>query len=331
MVKTVTEEYAELYHYTTAEGLLGIMKSQCLRATNIAFLNDAEERIGYLNKRMPYVIERSVRSVVNSFWDDPKTRGVIEQSGGKENSIRSLSDQLIAAIKDHLISFDEPYVVSFCATKDVNIARDGLLSQWRGYGVDGGYAIVFDTSGLESLLVEENKKHLYLSVYWGDINYYDKANGDKASLDEVYENETMIDKSIANFIRSPRDENALAEIYGPITMLSCFTKHWGFHEEKEVRIVAVRATSEFASEARELGENRPEKCVHHLSRNGVLVPYVNLFEELTLPTSLKLPIKSIIVGPHPEKLKRKQAIEILLKQCGMSAEVTVSDIPYIPR
>jgi hypothetical protein len=32
-----------LYHYTTAAGLMGIVQSRTLRATNAEFLNDAQE------------------------------------------------------------------------------------------------------------------------------------------------------------------------------------------------------------------------------------------------------------------------------------------------
>jgi len=45
----------------------------------------------------------------------------------------------------------------------------------------------------------------------------------------------------------------------------------------------------------------------------------------------KLPIKSIIVGPHPDKIKRKKAVELLLGQHGISAEVMISEIPYLSR
>lgn len=65
MAKTVTEDYAELYHYTTAEGLHGIITSQHLRATNIAFLNDSEERLRYFVRRMPLLIERAVQQAIN--------------------------------------------------------------------------------------------------------------------------------------------------------------------------------------------------------------------------------------------------------------------------
>lgn len=46
--KTVYEEYSELMHYTTADGLMGIVTSKTLWATHARFLNDSEEVIGFL-------------------------------------------------------------------------------------------------------------------------------------------------------------------------------------------------------------------------------------------------------------------------------------------
>jgi hypothetical protein len=39
----VQDFYQELFHYTSAAGLVGIIESQRLRATHAGFLNDASE------------------------------------------------------------------------------------------------------------------------------------------------------------------------------------------------------------------------------------------------------------------------------------------------
>jgi len=64
-------------------------------------------------------------------------------------------------------------------------------------------------------------------------------------------------------------------------------------------------------------------------RSCTAVPYINLFEGLTCPPAKRLPIKRILIGPHPEKEKRKMEIQILLNQLGIRAEVSVSEIPYL--
>jgi hypothetical protein len=48
-------------------------------------------------------------------------------------------------------------LTSFCGVANSVISESGLLSQWRGYGIDGGYAIVFDTKALKALVAQEKE------------------------------------------------------------------------------------------------------------------------------------------------------------------------------
>lgn len=63
----------------------------------------------------------------------------------------------------------------------------------------------------------------------------------------------------------------------------------------------------------------------NMARDGVTVPYIRLFEAQGLKT---FPIKRVIVGPHPNKIERKRAVEILLSNNGISADVIASDTSY---
>lgn len=331
MAKTVAEEYAELYHYTNAEGLHGIITEQYLRATNIAFLNDAEERIYYFEKRMPLVLDRAIRSVYDDQSKLPEYQERIEQKGGYEKVVTDLKNNLVTKIREVSCSINEPYVTSFCTTKDINVARDGLLSQWRAYGADGGYAIIFNTNDLEILLKEEVEKYMYLSSLLGDINYHGGKGSDELMHDEFQKSEILLRNIIENFLKSKEDKN-LAEIETVINQLACLTKHCGFHEEREVRIVAIRGTETFVKRLRDGGVTQPVRSVHHHPRNGALVPYIRLFEGITSPLDKKLPIKAVIIGPHPDREKRARAVDLLLKQHGIKdAEVRFSEIPYLPR
>lgn len=44
-----------------------------------------------------------------------------------------------------------------------------------------------------------------------------------------------------------------------------------------------------------------------------------------------MPIKEIVVGPHRDKLRRQQAVQMLLEELEIQAEVRVSDIPFLGR
>lgn len=49
----------------------------------------------------------------------------------------------------------------------------GLLSQWRGYGREGRYALVFDTKQLSELLKSEEQQFRYPHLVLADVVYND--------------------------------------------------------------------------------------------------------------------------------------------------------------
>jgi len=105
-----------LYHYTNAQGVLGILQSNRIWATNSRFMNDPTE-IAYAT--------RLVREIMESVWLKEDTR-----------LLRELKDSVSHFINEYENNA-RVYIACFCTQGD-------LLSQWRGYGaVGGGYAIGF--------------------------------------------------------------------------------------------------------------------------------------------------------------------------------------------
>jgi hypothetical protein len=83
--------------------------------------------------------------------------------------------------------------------------------------------------------------------------------------------------------------------------------------------------------AYEKGDRRPRKPILFRAVGGLLIPYIALFGRRVDGRVEKLPISKVVVGPHPDKVRRGKAVQALLKQAQVAAEVTVSDIPYLGR
>lgn len=330
MGKSVVEAHRQLYHYTTAAGLQGIVESQQLRATNISYLNDAEEHTGFFERRLPRLLEKPVRAAVAERASTASGRSNIDKVGGIEKAVEGLTRELVTALRTTTLNFNNPYVTAFCSAVPEHAPDDGLLSQWRGYGLDGGYALVLETDGVQQLLNEESKSFHYQYSVWGDVEYYDQDTSQKAAYPETLVREAIVQEAIRKFLlTNNRDElDALAE---PMTTLPCLHKHRGFREEVEVRIVVLPSNAELFELAQNSGDKRPRKPVEFAMKNGVLVPYIMLFGRQLNGNATKLPISKVIVGPHPDRLKRQKAVELMLEQHEIEAKVTVSDIPYLGR
>lgn len=134
----------------------------------------------------------------------------------------------------------EPYITSFCTTKNKSkqVVEHGLLSQWRGYGRDGGYAIVFDTACFSQLLDEVGEKWGnggYL--FCGDVVY--STDSESKFLKEFEEDLRVISDFSLDCYRGVKKPRNLEIIFSALMKCSCRYKHWGFKEENEVRVIAV--------------------------------------------------------------------------------------------
>lgn len=112
-----------LYHYTSAGGLVGIMSSGVLRASNFSYLNDSTE-IEYGRQLAQDVIRERLKTE-----QAPINRKVLAHV---QKAIEDVGKGI------HF------YLACFCTEPD-------LLSQWRGYGsAKERFCIGFDTEDLPS-------------------------------------------------------------------------------------------------------------------------------------------------------------------------------------
>jgi len=344
MPQSVSDVHHELYHYTTTNGLKGIIENQTLWATHHAHLNDHQEIIHFKN-RLPEIIEPAVEEIIQIGLNAIGLNN--DGTDKKDKSSREAANSIV----DHLYNttfvgrngkppFAEPYFTSFC-TVDQNwkdekrdtVPKHGLLSQWRGYGKNGGYAIVFDTRKIEELLKEENEKwHYQNSIYFCDILYSNVP--DEQILNEFESDENSIKQGVEKFLKALKNgdnSKGFGLLYEAFCKCACRYKHWGFEEELEVRIIAIPASQEVRKSAGNEKNTllKPEKPINHFMRSATLVPHIDLFDKITIPRQKILPIRRIIVGPHPDKEKRRRSVELLLQRNGLDSQVLISEIPYI--
>lgn len=325
MQKT-SEVYEKLYHYTTWDGLLGIIGTKTLWATHYKFLNDYSEIVLFRDKLIsflfPYVHKEYKKLITRCQHIEQK----INQSGGLDQNVQHDTEVLVDA--QYKATGDNIYILSFCGQhKDPKINSNGLLSQWQGYGTGGGFALVFDTQKLEEIAELELGRYEYSAGHMSDLVY---NNDEKKLKEELSEDLSILAdfaKEVFNHMTSNKKEQEV-RIKGYKPFINCITryKHYGFKEENEVRIVVLptiftkKSLKQASSDETTL---KPEKEIKFRYKNEQLIPYIELFNS----ADIDLPIERIIVGPHKEKEIRASTLSLMLRKTKI--QITCSDIPYV--
>lgn len=315
--------HKELHHYTSREGLKGILQTNSLWATHFSNLSDSSELFVL---KEPFEVDLSramklflIRKMKGSF----KERRNIDKFGGADVVSRSLAHDLIDAVYE--VAFRggpgeplaEAFITSFCShAKDQKYEQEnGLLSQWRGYGRGGRYALVFDAHELDALLAEEWRAHYWAFLSIREVKYLDAPQnafqyfpGLLDAFQEVIKN---------------RLEASPIKTHEWITLFvhaATILKHRGFHEEREIRIVGVPHSTTAIKEPgwqehlRRYPQPKPVQSIG--SRR-----YLALFDTLSRP----LPIKRIIIGPGANQ---KDDCDFAKSLVSGKTKVICSETPY---
>lgn len=292
-------ELPPLAHYTSIRTLERIARNDELWFSNPLYMNDVDEMRFGMNLGL-----QAVRT-------HPGLRKALPPD--VYNALLDAYDKLYGAF-DNESAFDV-YVFS-CSEHDDEIGDDGLLSMWRGYGGNGnGVAIVFDVSRLP--LPPDSPLMLRQVQYFS----HERSH---AWMDATLERFAHL----LNEWRVPPADAARAAgvLFERIKLFALFTKHRGFHEEREWRLVYLRERDRdarmthllhYAIEPRGI-EPKFRFSTSALGRGG----------EPVLP--LEQLIGRIILGPmSATPLVMKSVVRMLeINRPALAARVARSSTPY---
>lgn len=304
-----------LFHYTTATGLLGIFKSNQLWHTSYSCTNDESELeagagvLTPLFRNVMYSLRKDADRRISTFH----ARGVdpMEYADGFESQITSLASGFLST-----------FITCFCKPTDEEVFLHGLLSQWRGYGRDGGYAIQFSRKRLQAM-VEAAGTAATLAYDLQDV-HYSLENPFKAQLlshSPSFESAFLsyLEELASDAVFSGKMKNPLTPIAGdPLEALLDYlvhTKSSHFREELECRLSLIYATN----------PDRKVPEIDFFNREGLIVPYAKSPKEHFDVLSC---IDWIVVGPGPRLASRFKSAMMLARQSGRDILVRPSHIPF---
>lgn len=278
----------KLFHYTTSSGLLGILGSQQLWATEAAYLNDSNE------------IEYGLSMVVDTLQSISSNEG----EGATKNIILKTLTELQ---KRH----DEIYVA--CLSEDGD-----LLSQWKGYGDFGnGFAIEFNSAELTKF----KRKGPYFDITISRVEY-EKDEQVQIVRSEVAFVLSKHEQLLKAYPQSSRriTDSAVGVLATVLRHKALWFKSAAFREEREWRAVRLNPGT--------LGSLARVPAKFRVTNGSMVPYIEFDLGPSAQKTSWQLPISAIVIGSKVNQERAEKSINLLYKNLSLDPPpVRRSSIP----
>jgi len=280
-----------LYHYSSIDGLCGILKTKSIWASDIQFLNDKSEfkhGVSLISKDLRQISEKRAKQK-----NDDQILGFLKAS-------REFMDQR-RALKNFQI-----FVASFSTKSD-------LLSQWRGYCPENlGFSLGFKLIGNNFTIGNTGFELYLLPCFYTRKDEKKLIQYLKNSFIEGLEqliNESSNEASQNNSLEQFSKLNT--EYVKKYLIVSSILKDQLFSEEDEWRLIAISKRSSSKSEV--------------LFRKGssLLIPYIDI-ELNRVPFRLQ----EIVIGPTQYPKLSKESIGQIKKKKDYKFKIRNSKIPF---
>ncbi|MDO8980307.1 MAG: DUF2971 domain-containing protein [Afipia sp.] len=289
------QKKSRFVHYTSAETAVRIFQDQEVWMRKSSFMNDFME--------IEYGIEllsanyKSGRDKIGDIFDK-MFPGFLEKLEGRFNGWlpHFRTDTYIACLSEH----------------DDGEDRLGRLSMWRAYGGATGVAIVLNGAPMVAATDA-------LKAYTSPVAYLNAGKFEtefQRLLSSVAQN--------ADFVKAKGEDVALANMFAAFRAAILCTKHPGFHEEREWRVIY---SPSFQKSDRLIADL---KTIRGVPQPICRIPLRDAPEENLVGIELPSFIERVIIGPtqFPEAIR--EAFVSMLSDAGMSdanSRVFISDIP----
>lgn len=285
----------QVWHYTDAAALIGMLQNQRMWASSASMLNDSQE--------LAYGLDLATE--------------IIDKAKGPAADDKSIEVGALRAARHALIDTNSVFVV--CAATE----RDDL-SQWRAYAPNGGVAIGMEPRPLRVVINNADSindaKGSVIENGWRMVEY-DRTIQRSLIEKWIKYNTVSLNKGINRDL-------AQAEAKQLLINLVVGFKHPGFAAEREARIAFEDTVADLPVQFRaaKLGVLPYVELGYRRDRGK--------FVQVALSSQCSaLPIREILIGPNPNMEASKGGVEKLLSLLGShgpkgDVKVTMSKVPY---
>jgi hypothetical protein len=296
-IKEIEESEKRFVYYTSADAAMSIIQNEAVWLRNVRSMNDYSE------------VSHGFDCLVDALKKDNGSRPLITY-------LDTLFPEFTKKFGEHINGWypymkEQSYMICI-SEHDDSENENGRLSMWRAYGGKHPVALVLNNGPLVNEC-DAFKAHTYPVDYQGPDHI-------KSRLLEL---EGRIRQNEA-FVKSMNPSEVEAWIYNVIKQLILCTKHPGFLEEREWRVVynpLMNPSRHVKSEIVNLG-GVPQQIYK--------IPLKNIPEEDFTGAAIPEFVDRIIIGPSEEAPVLLDAFRKLLTEAGcedVSNKVHYSGIP----
>ena len=295
-LKKIREDKDRFVYYTSADTAINIIKNKQIWLRNATAMNDYSE-IDYgfqcLNEAYKSNVGTKFNTLLDSFYP-----GLAKELKDMFNTLLPAMSRetFITCLSEHLSSED----------------LHGRLSMWRAYGGHTGVALVINSDVILSEAV-------VLNIHSGAVNYFSKAQ----FMDDFAKITDRMEQRVDLLKRLDREviKNMVFYLFRYFTLC---TKHPGFLEEREWRIIAQPDLypSDYLSQSVEL--------VNGIPQNVLKLDLVNHEDKGLTGLAIQDLLNRIIIGPCEfPYLVYKAFLKLLIENDIPEPEekLVISDIP----
>jgi Protein of unknown function (DUF2971) len=282
-------------YYTSADTAMHILRSNEVWMRKSSLMNDYRE------------IEHGFDCLNNAYKNHRERLQAVF-----DGMFPGFCEKLEALFNGWLPNFRTDTYITCVSEHDASEDQHGRLSMWRAYGGVAGVAIVFH-GGPFLRPSDALKAHTSPVAYLNDKRFNQEF---AALIDSVESNH--------DFVQSRGDQMVLSNIFSAFRHAVLCTKHPGFHEEREWRIIyspSFQKSDRIASTIVSINGTPQSVCK---------IPLKDVPEEGLIGLNLPGLIDRVIIGPSRFPVGIYDALLSLLTEAGVEnpvSKIIVSDLP----
>jgi hypothetical protein len=298
----MTSQIETLSHYTDFRGLVGIVKSQSLRATEFSALNDSSEFI--------YALQILSQEAMRKFKTDFPDKSIFGDALSGDYA-QNISNQFSEFMKTTILSnsgYGSYFTTSFARGKNKDEDERGILTLWDRYTQLKGFCLQFDGNKIIEKIRTEADRYSYELIDAFEVEYgvdRNSAQFTELSSKLCYFTIESVLRDLGRYDLSDQKQKPPSfEAFAAELILYCLRhKDPQFVDEREFRIVASPHAKTLATPFTGL---KLRKEIHGLSSDGRERRYIVLGEDV-FPG---IRPKRVVVGPKVEPYVHEFLLEL---------------------